>query len=172
MLLFIVLLFSCQEKRDTIFELTFLNLEFQIPAGFTGVGGEVMIFEFLEIPTAFEEQLQERGVDATAVGGIYPFKAQIRSLDGTEYDFIRDVYVRLCATGNTDCEIELDDLFYVQSLNGGADDKINLLSGLQNREELLSSESFRMEIVMTLNPGQITPANITSFLDMTFEVVK
>ena len=171
-LLLFVLLFSCTKDRDKIFELTYLNLEFEIPAGFAGIGGEVMLFEFTEIPTLFEEQLLSHNVNIEDIGGIFPYRAQIRSLDGSDYYFIRNVYIRLCSTDNTDCLIESDDLFYVQGLNGGADDKINLLSGLQNREELLSSESFRLEIVMSLNPGQITPSNITSFLDMTFEVVR
>ena len=142
-----------------------------MPVGFAG-GGEAMFFEFPELMTEFEAQLQANNVDMASVGGIFPLEAQVRSFDGTEYYFIKDVIIRVCDATKPDCEIELDDVFYVLSLNGQANDRIDLLSGLQNVKDLMSGESFRLEVVMTLNPGQVTPSRIRSFLDMTFEVVE
>ncbi|KAA3640952.1 MAG: hypothetical protein DWQ02_01295 [Bacteroidetes bacterium] len=170
-LLFLLLSSSCQkEKRVRIFELAYQNLEFDIPAGFNG--SQALIFEFPELKTNFESFLNQSGADPATVGGIFPLNARITSFDGTEYYYIQEVEIRVCPSIQADCTAQIDGVFYIEELNGRADDDIDLQPGLQNVKDLMSGEYFRVEVVLFLDFGQITPFDQPSRLDMTFEVTE
>ncbi len=163
---------SCQkDKRIRIFEMAYQNLEFEIPVGYGG-GAYAMYFEFPEVKTNFQNFLDLNATDIETIGGIFPLSAKITSFDGKKYYYIDDVEVRICSVLETDCTAQVDGVFYEENLNGTADDDIPLAAGLQNVKELMMSEYFRLEIVMTVNQGQITPYNQISRLDMVFEVVE
>jgi hypothetical protein len=82
------------------------------------------------------------------------------------------VEVRVCSSAESDCTAQIDGVFYIEQLNGRADDRIDLQPGLQNVKELMSGEYFRAEVVLFLDFGQITPFDQPSRLDMTFEVTE
>lgn len=168
----VVLFFStCQkDKRVRIFELAYQNLQFEIPAGYNGA--QALVFEFPELKTNFESFLNQNGTDPSTIGGIYPLNARITSFDGTQYYYISDVEVRVCSSTESNCTPQLDGVFYIEQLNGTADDVINLQPGLQNVRELMSGEYFRLEVVMFVDSWQITPFDQPSRLDMTFEVTE
>jgi hypothetical protein len=173
-LMVLTLLFfsNCQkDKRIRIFEMRYQNLEFEIPVGYGG-GAYAMYFEFPELKTNFQNFLDQNGTDIETIGGIFPLSAKITSFDGNKYYYIQDVEIRVCSPSETNCTAQVDGVFYEEDLNGSADNDIPLAAGLQNVKELMMGEYFRLEVVMTVNQGQITPYNQLSRLDMSFEVVE
>lgn len=167
----VLLFFSCRkEKRVRIFEMGYQNLEFEIPAGING--SQALIFEFPELKTNFQSFLDLHNADLSSIGGIYPLNARITSFDDSDYYYIQEVEIRVCSSEQNDCTAQLDGVFYIEDLNGRADRIIDLQPGLQNVKSLMSGEYFRLEVVLFLNFGQITPYNQLSHLNMTFEVTE
>ncbi len=165
--LLILLSLSCRkEKRVRIFEMSFPNLEFEIPAGAGGF--ESMFFIFPELKTNFQNFLDANGTDINTIGGIYPLNARITSFDGNEYYYINDVEVRVCFADGNFCTEEIDGVFYNEGLNGRADNIINLQTGLQNVRDLMMGEFFRLEVVMK---SQITPVNGSNAVILFFPAV-
>ncbi len=166
-----LLAFSCKKnKRVRLFELNYQNMEFEVPAGISS--SQSLIFEFPELKTNFQAFLDQSGVEFSQIGGIYPLNARITAFDGNDYYYIQEVEIRVCASEETDCTHQVDGLFYAEQLNGNEDDRIDLASGLQNVKTLMSGQFFRLEVVLYLNFGQITPLDQLSRLEMSFEVTE
>ncbi|GJM35508.1 MAG: hypothetical protein DHS20C18_45090 [Saprospiraceae bacterium] len=145
------------------------NLQFEIPPG---VGSSLsLVFEFPLIQTRFEDFLQQNEIEESSVNGIYPYSATITSLDGGEYFFVQEAEVRVCQVGE-DCRPELDAVFYVDNLNGRAKRDIGFLTGLQNVKSLMGGPEFRLEVVLRLRLGEVTPYAVSSKLDVSFEAVR
>ncbi len=166
----ILLATGCREKpRDRIFQMIYPNLTFEIPPG---VGSSLsLVFEFPLLATNFDDYLQENGIDESLIEGIYPVSATISSLDGGEYFYVQEAEVRVCSVGE-DCRPELDGVFYIDNLNGRAKREINFLPGLQNVRSLMSGSEFRLEVVLKLRLGEVTPYSVDSKLDLSFEAVR
>ncbi len=166
----ILLATGCRDApRDRIFQMIYPNLTFEIPPG---VGSSLsLVFEFPLLATNFEDYLQENEVEESIVKGIYPVSATITSQDGGEYFYVQEAEVRVCEVG-TDCRPELDAVFYIDQLNGRANTKIDFLPGLQNVRNLMSGEEFRLEVVLKLRLGDVTPYSVQSKLDLAFEAVR
>lgn len=162
---------SClKDKRVRLFEMTYQNLEFEIPAGENGI--QTLIFDFPELKTHFQSFLDQSGVEFSQIGGIYPYSARITSFDGNNYFYVRDVEVRVCSSLEASCTMLADGVFYEEAFYGRNQDNIPLAAGEQNVKDLMTGEFFKLEVAINLMGGQITPFNHLSRLDVTFLVAE
>lgn len=169
-ILVVALSTGCRKDNGTrLFTMNYTNFEFEIPAGYSSI--ESMIFEFPLVNSSFESYLDQNGYEANEIDGIYPISASIQSFDGKEYYFIQDVEIRICPVGE-DCTPVLDAAFTANDLNGTAQQKINMLPGLQNFKDVLSEDRFKLVLSFKLDFGQITPYNVNSRANFSFEAVK
>jgi hypothetical protein len=157
-----------KDNRIRLFEMFYPNIVFELPAGLSAAFPRV--FEVPVIATNFEAFLRNAAIDKELINGITPYSARISSLDpGLRYDFLREVSIRICATGTAPCT-PADEVFYIDRLQRREDDRIDLLPTLRNVKGLLSGQAFKLEVVFFLDVT--SPYNVESKLDIFFEAIK
>jgi hypothetical protein len=157
-----------KDNRIRLFEMFYPNIVFELPAGLSATLPRV--YEIPGIATNFEAFLKNSGLNKDLIAGITPYSARISSLDpGLRYDFLREVSIRICATGTKPCT-PADEVFYLDRLQRREDDRIDLLPTLRNVKPLLSGQAFKLEVVFFLDVA--SPYNIESKLDLFFEAIK
>lgn len=161
--------FSCnQEQRERLFEMTYSNIAFDIPAGLSATFPRV--FERDEQLTNINFYLNNAQLDTAMILGINPLFARITSLDnGLDYNFVEEVSVRICPENSTACTIA-DEVFYIDNLRGRAGSRIDLLPTLRNVKRILTQQRYKLEVLFFF--AYSTPYTISSRLDMSFEAVK
>lgn len=168
--LFVLMLLGAgcrKDGRERLFEMPYPNFDFEVPAGFSPT--RTLVFLFDNVNTNFDFFAQQNSADTSAIYAISPYAARITSLDNQSYYFTEQVSVRICPDDGQECSFA-DEVFYVDNLQGRADNDIQLLPSLRNVKPLLSGKRFRMEVVFFLN--DFTPYSVSSRLDMSFEAVR
>ncbi len=162
-----LLMITCQ--RDTgqrLFEMVYPNTQFTIPAGLSA-----------SLPRAFEQRvssnidfyLSENLVDTVSIRAINPYSATMRSLDNEDYDYIREISVRVCPDGPEPCTLA-DEVFYIDNIVNRAGREVRLLPTLKNARPILLEPRFKLEILFYF--AYTTPYAVDSQFDMVFEVIE
>ncbi len=157
-----------QENRDRLFLMVYPNLQFEFEAGLNPNFPQVKAFA--PLPTNFVEFAQQNGVDTSLVAGVFPLSAQLRSLDGALYGFVNSVSVLVCPANQGECNLQSDEVFYIEPQLQPFEGEINLQPGLRSALRDLKGESFRLELVFFLN--QPSPFSVESLFEMRFEAVR
>jgi len=166
--LFLLLLLGCSKgERERLFEMTYPATDFDIPAGLSPSFPRV--FERDDISTNIDFFLRENNLDTAQIARIQPFAARITALDNLDYDFVREISVRICEAGSDQCQ-RSDEVFYIDRLDERIDDVIELLPSLGNAKPELTRDAFKLEVVFFFR--FTTPYSVRSRLDMTFEAVR
>lgn len=166
----LMLLAACQrDQRERIFEMIYPNVNFEIPAGLpAGPVPRALVFD--DFPSNIRFYLQSYNTDTSMIGGILPLSATIVALDNSDFDFIREVSVRICPQGSGSCT-PADEVFYIDDLQRNRiGSQIRLLPTLINAKRNLAKERFKVEIWFYLFANSTFP--IPCRLDMRFEAVK
>ena len=168
-LFFILLLLNTacrKERRERIFEMTYPNFEYQLPAGLSQFQSRV--FAFPIVKTDINNYLQQFGTDPSAIAAINPYYATITNNNNLDFDFLNEVSVRACPVG-TECST-FDEVFYLDNLRNRSLSRLRLLPTLRNVKPLFSGDNFRLEIVFFLS--EISPFTMDCRLEMGFEAVR
>lgn len=166
---FFLLFIACsRDSRERIFEITYPNMLFNLPAGLSG--NIPWGYSRSDIPSNFRSLVKANNSDTAVIVGVYPYAARITSLDGLDYDFVEGVSVLMCSNEKSQCSLISDEVFYIDDLRGRAKEDIELLPTEKNVEKLLSEERFRLEVVFYFRNS--TPYLVESRLDMVFEAAK
>lgn len=167
--LILFLLVGCtKDSRVALFELFYPNNNFTIQAG---LGGFFPIEkEWNQIQTNFTFFLNQSGVEEDLITGIRPVSARLTSNDPSlDFFFVEEVSVRICDVEEENC-IDADEAFYIDRLQGRANDVIELLPTLVDFKDLIKGNRFKLELIFFLSAN--TPYNLPGRLDMTFEAVQ
>jgi hypothetical protein len=170
MALLLIGLLACQrDERERLFELVYPNTPFEIPAGLSpGLVPRALVLDGFTSNLRF--YLDAHNTDTSAIAGIFPFSATIRSLDGTDLDFIREVSVRMCPLGSGACT-QAEEVFYINDLQiNRVGSQIRLLPTLINAKRHFVRERFKLEVWFFLY--QPSPFAIPCRLEMAFEAVR
>jgi hypothetical protein len=163
----VLLMFTCQ--RDTgqrLFEMVYPNTRFVIPAGLSAALPRV--FED-RVSSNIEFYLSENMVDTVSIRAVNPFSATLRSLDNNDFDYIREISVRVCSDGPDPCTVA-DEVFYIDNIVNRAGREVRLLPTLKNARPILLEPRFKLEILFFF--AFTTPYSVNSQFDMVFEVVE
>ena len=168
LLFFIITLFSCREDSgEFIFDMPFQDVEFEIPAGLSTFSSHV--YE-LEMETNIDFFLASNSTDTASILAFNPTFARITALDnGVDFEYIREVSIRICPVGNEPCT-SIDEVFFIDSFNPLSGGRIDLLPSLRNAKRDLIEERFKLEVVFVFN--FITPYSVLNRLDFGFEAVR
>lgn len=171
LVIIVVVSTGCRKERaNRLFLMPFQAVDFTIPAGFPS--NQALVFEYDVLPTHIEELLSANGVEEEQIGGIFPYTASLESLDGGEYYYIQNMEIRICSPIESQCEPSFDAVFSATDLNGSANRDIVLFPGLQNKKEILLEDHIKMEVIIFIGFGQITPYTVDSRLKMVFEATQ
>jgi len=166
---FSLVLASCsRENRDRLFVLVYPNLQFEFEAGLNPNFPQVKAFT--PLPTNFLDLAQQNGVDTSLVAGVFPLEARLTALDVNNYSFINSMSVLICPADEGECNLQSDEVFYIEPQLQPFEGEIRLQPGLRNALRDLRGESFRLELVFFLN--QPSPFSVESLFEMRFEAVR
>lgn len=166
-ILLVVITSACTEQRgERLFDMVYPNTRFIIPAGLSST-----------LPRVFEERiasniqfyLSDNMVDTAQIQAIRPVSATLFALENDDYDFVREISVRVCPDTQEPCTIA-DEVFYIDDILNRAGDEVRLLPTLKNARPILLEERYKLEIVFFL--GFISPVSVESQFDMIFEAVE
>jgi len=168
-LIVIISFLNCsRESRERIFEVVYPNIQFNLPAGLSGL--TPWGYALADVSSNFRNLVKVNNSDTSVIAGVLPYSARISSLDGLDYDFVEGVSILMCSNDKAQCSLISDEVFYIDDLRGRANEQIELLPTLKNVEKLLSEERFRLEVVFFFRNS--TPYTVESRLDMVFEAVR
>jgi hypothetical protein len=166
--LFIFLLFACvKDNGQRLFEMVYPNIQFTIPPGLNSFLPRV--FEVPTMKTNINFYLKENNMEIERVKAISPYSARISALDNFDYDFVREISIRVCPIGNDPCT-PADEVFYIDNIQRRAGNRVDLLPTLRNAKPILSIDRFKLEVLFFFDTT--TPYSVDSRLDMTFEAVE
>ena len=167
LLIAVSFLMGCtRESGERLFDMVYPNTRFVIPAGLSA--GLPRVVE-RQVISNIDFYLSESMVDTARIIAINPFSATMRSLDGNDYDFIREISVRICDAGTNPCTVA-DEVFFIDRIENRAGEEVNLLPTLKNARRNLLRDEFKMEIVFFL--AFTSPFNVESQFDMVFQAVE
>ena len=167
--LLFILLGCTKDNRVRLFEMVFPNIVFEIPAG---VGGSAIpqVYELDNLQSNIRFYLNQSGLDTSVITGISPVAANLTAIDNNaEYDFLREVSIRICPRGSATCS-PAEEVFYIDNLIGREGTQLRLLPTLINARRMLVQDRFKLEILFFFR--DITPTRIRTRLDMSFEAVQ
>jgi hypothetical protein len=169
LLFFPLFLISCKgDQRQKVFEMSFPNITFILPAGLSGILPRV--FELDNIPSNIAFYLKNAATDTTTITGILPTAATIYSLDSsTDFNFVREVSVRVCRQGSAVCT-PADEVFYAENILNRSGGRIRLIPTEGNARRTLAKERFKLEILFYI--GNVSTFNVNSRMEMTFNAVR
>lgn len=166
-LICLLLTAACRkERRERLFEMTYPNIEFQLPAGLSQF--QARVFSFPSVPTDISTYLQQFSTDTSAIFAINPFYARIINDNNVDFDFLQEVSVRACPVG-TECSA-FDEVFYLDDLRNRRLQRLDLLPTLRNVKGLFSGPAYRLDVVFFLS--EISPFSLDCRLEMGFEAVR
>ena len=162
---------SCRkDNKEVLFDMTYANLTFEVLPGISG--SQALVFSFPAVESQITSFLSQNGVTLEEIGSIQPIRARIESTDGRSFYFVQRAEIRVCTVDQSDCEPLIDQAFEISDLNGSASTFIDLIPGLQSRTDLLTAEYFKLEVILHLNIGTVTPYAVNSRATVTFEAIK
>jgi len=168
-----IVLFSSacrKEQRDVLFEMTYPNLEFEVIPGISG--SQALVFSYPAIDTKINSFLTQNNATLEDIGSIQPLRARIETTDGRSLYFLQRAEIRVCNTDSSDCQPLFDQAFDASDLNGSVSTSLDLIPGLKARTDLLTSDYFKLEIILYLNIGTVTPYNVKGRANVTFAALK
>lgn len=169
LLLCSTLLTTCRsDNRKILFEMLYPNILFDMPAGLTG--SLPRVFEIDNLQTNFRAYLREFNVDTAMIKGIEPISASLVALSGEDFDFLREVSVRICYEDSPSCNIA-EEVFYLDKIqNQRVGSELRLLPTLINPERILSKEFFKIEVWFYFYG--VSPSTIPIKMDLRFDAVE
>ena len=168
LLLSAFLLFGCvKDNHIRLFDMVFPDIRFTIPAGLNSFLPRV--FEVPVMNTNIDFYLDENNIQEEGLQAIRPFSARLSALDNFDYDFVREISIRVCPVGNNPCT-PADEVFYIDNIQRRAGDRVDLLPTLRNAKTMLTEELFKLEVLFLFDTT--TPFSVESRLDLTFEAVE
>lgn len=158
-----------QDERERIFDLVYPNIPFELPAGLpSGLVPRALVQDGFSSNLRY--YLDTYQTDTSAIAGIFPFSATIRSLDGSDLNFFQEISVRICPQGSTSCT-QADEVFYIDNLQQSrTGPQIRLLPTLINAKRHFAKDRFKLEVWFFLQYP--SPRAIPCRLEMTFEAVR
>lgn len=165
----ILLLTNCRkDNRQTLFEMIYPNILFEMPAGLTG--SLPRVFEQNGLRTNFRAYLNEFDVDTALITGIEPISATLTALTDERFDFLREVSIRICAAESASCNIA-EEVFYLDNMqNQRIGSELRLLPSLINAERILTQERFKVEVWFYF--FGVSPSTIPIKMDLRFDAVQ
>lgn len=159
---------SCREDSgEFIFEMPFQGIEFDLPAGLSTFSSYV--YE-VELDSNIDFFLTSNSTDTSSIEAFNPSFGRIQALDnGVDFEYIREVSVRICPLGDEPCTL-VDEVFFIDSFTPLFGDRIDLLPSLRNARRDLIQDRFKLEVVFVLN--FISPYSVRNRLDLRFEAVR
>ncbi len=168
LILSVFLLFGCtKDNQARLFDMVFPDIRFTIPAGLNSFLPRV--FEVPVVNTNIDFYLDENNILEDQIQAVRPFSARISALDNFDYDFVREISIRVCPVGNSPCT-PADEVFYIDNIQRRAGDRVDLLPTLRNAKPMLTEDVFKLEVLFLFDTT--TPYSVDSRLDMTFEAVE
>ena len=169
LLLLVAIMSTCrQDNRQTLFEMVFPNLTFEMPAGLTG--NLPRVFTFDDLRTNYQAYLTEFNVDTSLITGIAPVSATIEALSNERFDFLREVSIRACPEVNQTCNAA-EEVFYLDKIqNQRVGSRLQLLPSIPNAQRVLSRDRFKLEVWFTF--FGVSPATIPIRMDLRFDAVQ
>ena len=157
-----------KDNRDFIFEMVYPDINFEIPAGLGTFTAHV--FEVPEMQSNIDFYLSNNSLDTSEIVAINPVFARIQALDaGVNFEYIREISLRLCPTGPEPCTA-IDEVFFIDNFTTLRGDRIDLVPSLRNAKRDLTEQEFKMEVVFVFN--YITPYSVACRMDLNFEAVR
>lgn len=165
----VLLLSTCrQDNRQTLFEMIYPNIVFEMPAGLTG--SLPRVFEQNGLRTNFRAYLNEFNVDTALITGIEPISATLAALTDERFDFLREVSIRICDAESASCNVA-EEVFYLDNIqNQRVGSELRLLPTLINAERVLTQERFKLEVWFYF--FGVSPSTIPIKLDLRFDAVQ
>lgn len=166
--LLISLMFACtKDSGQRLFDMIYPDIRFTIPAGLNSFLPRV--FEVPVMNSNIDFYLRENGMEVERIKAISPFSARLSALDNFDYDFVREISIRVCPIGNEPCT-PADEVFYIDNIQRRAGNRVDLLPTLRNARPMLTLDRFKLEVLFFFDTT--TPYSVDSRLEMTFEAVE
>jgi hypothetical protein len=158
-----------KDERERLFDLVYPNIPFELPAGLPpGLIPRALVLDGFSSNLRY--YLDTYNTDTSAIAGIFPYAASIRSLDGSDLDFFEEISVRICPQGSTSCT-QADEVFYIDNLQQNRTGfQVRLLPTLINARRHFYKERFKLEVWFFLRFP--SPRIIPCRLEMQFEAVR
>ncbi len=167
----IIAAFGCRKnQKEVLFTMTYPELQFEIPPGISG--SQALVFSFPSVKTNIDNFLSQNNTTLDEIGSIQPIRARIESTNGRSLYFIQKAEIRICSIDSLQCEPLFDQAFQVDGLNGSASTFFDLIPGIKERTDLLTSDRFKMEIILQQNIGDVTPYSVNCKASVSFEALK
>ncbi len=168
-LLSLLLMVACSDDdRERLFDMPYPDIQFEIPAGLSATLPRV--FERDNLATNIEFFLQDNDLETEMITAINPVAAQITAIDNINYNFVREISVRICDAGSEACG-PADEVFFIDRLDEEQVGRVvELLPSLRSAKRNLIQERFKLEVVFFFT--NTTPFVVESRLDMRFEAVR
>ena len=168
-LLLVMLAIGCrQDSGEFIFEMSFPDIRFEVPAGLSTFNSYV--YE-LEMDSNIDLYLSSNAADTAAITAINPVFARITALDtGVDFEYIQEMSIRICPVGDEPCT-SIDEVFYIDSFNPLSGGRIDFLPSLRNARRDLLEDRFKLEVVF-VRFNYITPYSVLNSLELRFDAVQ
>ena len=164
-----LLLLQCRaDSGERLFDMNFPNNIFIIPAGLNTI--ESHFFTLDPVPNNLDNLLTSNGLAESEIGRVDPFAASITSLNGLEFDFVREISVRICDPEDlSNCEREV---FYLDNIEFNPGTRIDLLPTLINAKDFFIGSDRVILRVVLLRLRDIPFTNFECRFDFSFDVRK
>ena len=98
---------------ERLFDMRYERIDFTIPAGLNAFLPRV--FEVSSMDSNIDFYLKENGIEEERIKAISPFSARLQALDNFDYDFVREISIRVCPVGSDPCT-PADEVFYIDDI--------------------------------------------------------